>query len=164
MNHHFQWKDICPFKKGNGETESFYRTKSFYIVPLINPMVVHPELTVGYTPIIINITIQVLGEFIHETISEEIIKDKIETVLENKDEKQKISVIIPYLEQYAKELSQKNTTDEQIIQKVRVISREIVEKEFPEEAEYFDFLFDLTIEEIGDFKSMKEIEFLKEMR
>jgi len=54
--------------------------------------------------------------------------------------------------------------DEQVIQQARVISREIVKKEFPEEEEYFDFLFDLTIQEIKELEPGKEAEFLREMR
>ena len=44
------------------------------------------------------------------------------------------------------------------------ISRKIVEKEFPEEEEYFDFLFDLTIQEIEELEPGKEVEFLRQMR
>jgi len=54
--------------------------------------------------------------------------------------------------------------DEQVIQQAKVISREIVKKEFPEEEEYFDFLFDLTIQEIKELEPGKEAEFLREMR
>lgn len=54
--------------------------------------------------------------------------------------------------------------DEQVIQQAKEISRKIVEKEFPEEEEYFDFLFDLTIQEIKELEPGKEAEFLREMR
>ncbi len=54
--------------------------------------------------------------------------------------------------------------DERIVQQAKLISREIVEKEFPEEEEYFDFLFDLTIQEIEEIEPGKEAEFLKQMR
>jgi len=54
--------------------------------------------------------------------------------------------------------------DEKVIQQARALSRKIVEKEFPEEEEYFDFLFDLTIQEIEELEPGKEAEFLKEMR
>lgn len=54
--------------------------------------------------------------------------------------------------------------DERIIQQAKIISREIVEKEFPEEEEYFDFLFDLTIQELEELEPGKEAEFLKQMR
>ena len=54
--------------------------------------------------------------------------------------------------------------DEQIIQQTKIISREIVEKEFPKEEEYFDFLFDLTIQEIRELERGKEAEFLRQMR
>lgn len=57
-----------------------------------------------------------------------------------------------------------NCMDEQVIQQAKVISREIVEKEFPEEEEYFDFMFDLTIQEIKELEPGKEAEFLREMR
>jgi hypothetical protein len=54
--------------------------------------------------------------------------------------------------------------DEQFIQKVRDVSREIVANEFPDEEEYFDFLFDLTIQEIEDLEPGKEMDFLREIR
>ncbi|MBU7027627.1 MAG: hypothetical protein HXS48_11890 [Theionarchaea archaeon] len=54
--------------------------------------------------------------------------------------------------------------DEQVIQQAKVISRKIVEKEFPEEKEYFDFLFNLTIQEIEELEPGKEEEFLRQMR
>jgi hypothetical protein len=54
--------------------------------------------------------------------------------------------------------------DEKTIQQAREISREIVRNEFPEEEEYFDFLFDLTIQEIEELEPGKETEFLREMR
>ncbi len=54
--------------------------------------------------------------------------------------------------------------DEHTLQKVKALSREIVEKEFPEEAEYFDFVFSLTIEEIEELEPGKEEEFLKDIR
>lgn len=57
-----------------------------------------------------------------------------------------------------------NTMDERFIQQVKTISREIVANEFPEEEEYFDFLFDLTIQEIEELEPGKEAEFLREMR
>lgn len=54
--------------------------------------------------------------------------------------------------------------EEDILVKAKLISREIVNKEFPEEKEYFDFLFDLTIEEIKELEPGKEAEFLRQMR
>lgn len=54
--------------------------------------------------------------------------------------------------------------DEQIFQLSREISRKIVEKEFPHEEEYFDFVFDLVIQEIEELEPGKEAEFLREMR
>jgi hypothetical protein len=54
--------------------------------------------------------------------------------------------------------------DERIIQQAKIISRKIVEEEFPDEKEYFDFLFDLTIQEIEELEPGKEAEFLKQMR
>lgn len=54
--------------------------------------------------------------------------------------------------------------EEQVIQQAKEISRKIVEEEFPEEEEYFDFLFDLTIQEIEELEPGKEAEFLREMR
>jgi hypothetical protein len=54
--------------------------------------------------------------------------------------------------------------DEQLVDKARVLSREVVEKEFPEEAEYFDFLFDLTIEGIEKKKKGGETEAVRGLR
>lgn len=54
--------------------------------------------------------------------------------------------------------------DEHTLQKVKALSREIVEEEFPEEAEYFDFVFNLTIDEIEELEPGKEEEFLKDIR
>lgn len=54
--------------------------------------------------------------------------------------------------------------DEQFIQEVKTVSREIVEKEFPDEEEYFDFLFDLVIPELQDMEPGKEAETLKKIR
>lgn len=54
--------------------------------------------------------------------------------------------------------------DEQFIQEVKTTSREIVEKEFPDEEEYFDFLFDLIIPELQEMEPGKEAEFLREIR
>lgn len=54
--------------------------------------------------------------------------------------------------------------DENIIQEVKTISRDIVINEIPEEEEYFDFLFDLTMQEIEELEPEDEIEFLKEIR
>ena len=54
--------------------------------------------------------------------------------------------------------------DTLVIQQAREISREIIENEFPEEEEYFDFLFDLTIQEVEELGTGKEVEFLREMR
>ena len=54
--------------------------------------------------------------------------------------------------------------DERTIQEVRKISHEIVRNEFPDEEEYFDFLFDLTIQEIQELEPGRETEFLREMR
>ena len=54
--------------------------------------------------------------------------------------------------------------DKKVIQQAREISYEIVRNEFPEEEEYFDFLFDLTIQEIQELEPGKEMEFLREVR
>ena len=54
--------------------------------------------------------------------------------------------------------------DEQFIQQVRTVSQEIVANEFPDEEEYFDFLFGLTIQEIEELEPGKEVEFLREIR
>jgi len=54
--------------------------------------------------------------------------------------------------------------DEKAIQQARDISQEIIKNEFPEEEEYFDFLFDLTIQEIEELEPGKEAKFLREMR
>ena len=54
--------------------------------------------------------------------------------------------------------------DERTIQEVRKISHEIVRNEFPDEEEYFNFLFDLTIQEIQELEPGRETEFLREMR
>ena len=54
--------------------------------------------------------------------------------------------------------------DEETIQEAKRISHEIVRNEFPDEEEYFDFLFDLTIQEIQELEPGKETEFLREMR
>lgn len=54
--------------------------------------------------------------------------------------------------------------DEQIIQQSREISRKIVEKEFPDEKEFFDFTFDLVIQELEELEPGKEVEFLREIR
>lgn len=54
--------------------------------------------------------------------------------------------------------------DKEVIQQTRAISREIVKKEFPEEQEHFDLLFDLTIQEIEELEPGKEEEFLEQIR
>jgi hypothetical protein len=54
--------------------------------------------------------------------------------------------------------------DERFIQEVRVISYEIVEKSFPEEKEYFDFLFGLIMPELQEMEPGEEAEFLREIR
>jgi hypothetical protein len=56
------------------------------------------------------------------------------------------------------------TMDEQLVDKARVLSREVVEKEFPEEAEYFDFLFDLTMEGLEKKKNGEEAEAVRGLR
>lgn len=40
--------------------------------------------------------------------------------------------------------------DEKVIQQAKTISYEIVKNEFPDDEEYFDFLFDLIILEFRD--------------
>lgn len=60
--------------------------------------------------------------------------------------------------------SSNSVMDEATIQLVKKISREIVRKEFPDEEEYFDFLFDLVIERLQEVEPGKEPEFLKELR
>lgn len=125
-------------------------------------MAVHPELVLGYTPIIIIITYQVLNNLACGTpVTEETIKEKIADLLEGNEEK--IPPILEYFKEYG-EKRELSSMDEQIIQQVKVISHKIVEKEFPEEEEYFDFLFDLTIQEIKELEPGKEAEFLREMR
>ncbi len=54
--------------------------------------------------------------------------------------------------------------DEKAIQQARDISHKIIKNEFPDEEEYFDFLFDLTIQEIEELEPGKEAKFLREMR
>ncbi|MBU7016197.1 MAG: hypothetical protein HXS44_01715 [Theionarchaea archaeon] len=57
-------------------------------------------------------------------------------------------------------------TDERFVQEVKTISREIVKEIFPDEEEYFDFLFELImpeLEEMGRGEGERE-EFLKEIR
>ena len=54
--------------------------------------------------------------------------------------------------------------DEHVIQEMKTISREVVEKEFPDEEEYFDFLFDLIMPELQEMEPGEEPEFLKEIR
>lgn len=54
--------------------------------------------------------------------------------------------------------------DEQLVQEVKAVSREIVEKEFPEEEEYFDFLSNLIIPELQKLKPGEEPQFLREIR
>lgn len=56
------------------------------------------------------------------------------------------------------------TMDEQFIQEVRTVSHETVKSEFPDEEEYFDFLFDLIIPELQEMEPGKEAELLREMR
>jgi hypothetical protein len=60
--------------------------------------------------------------------------------------------------------SSNSVMDEATIQLVKKISREIVRKEFPDEEEYFDFLFDLIIERLQEVEPGEEPEFLKELR
>ena len=55
-------------------------------------------------------------------------------------------------------------TDKQIIQEVKLSSREIVKEKYPEEEEYFDFLFELIIPELQEMEPGKEAEFLREIR
>ncbi|MBU7046361.1 MAG: hypothetical protein HXS54_07970 [Theionarchaea archaeon] len=55
-------------------------------------------------------------------------------------------------------------TDEQFIQEVKKISREIVKENFPEEEEYFDFLFELIMPELQEMEPGEEAEFLREIR
>lgn len=83
-------------------------------------MSVHPELALGYTPIII--------------------------------------ILVKNM------LSETTKMDEYTIQEVKTISRDIVRNEFPEEEEYFDFLFDLTMQEIEELEPDDETEFLKKIR
>ena len=54
--------------------------------------------------------------------------------------------------------------DEKVIQQAKAISHEIVKNEFPDEEEYYDFLFDLTIQEIQELEPGKETELLREIR
>ena len=55
-------------------------------------------------------------------------------------------------------------TDKQLIQEAKLISREIVKEKYPEEEEYFDFLFELIIPELQEMEPGKEAEFLREIR
>ena len=55
-------------------------------------------------------------------------------------------------------------TDKQLVQEAKLISREIVKENFPEEEEYFDFLFELIIPELQEMEPGKEAEFLREIR
>ena len=57
-----------------------------------------------------------------------------------------------------------HTMDEQFIQEVKAVSREIVEKEFLEEVEHFDSLFDLILPELQEIEPGKETEFLRKIR
>jgi len=95
---------------------------------------------------------------------EDSIKNETEIILGNKDDQkaQAISQIIR--EHVEKRTTAGENFDENFIQEVKTISRKIVEEEFPEEEEYFDFLFDLVIQEIEELEPGKEGEFLREMR
>ena len=54
--------------------------------------------------------------------------------------------------------------DKNTLQKVKTLSQEIVEEKFPEEAEYFGFVYNITMEEIEELEPGKEEEFLKDIR
>jgi len=108
-------------------------------------MAINPELVLGYTPIIIILTVQLLGEPIRQHITKSAIEDKIAAILRDENEREKVSVIFSYLRGYIQKrekLLLVNIKDKQFIQELKAISRNIMEKGFPEEKEYFDFLFD----------------------
>ena len=129
---------------------------------------VYPEIVLGYTPIIIFVTFQILTDFIQgRKITEDIIKEKLLNLLRWESSRREISAIGGYLERAVENFATQYKSyrkKDSIIKATREFSREIVEKQFPEEEEYFDFLFDLTIEEIGELKPGKETEFLREIR
>ncbi|MBU7045395.1 MAG: SIR2 family protein [Theionarchaea archaeon] len=84
--------------------------------------------------------------------SENSIKNGIEITPENKDDP-KIQAIFQIIkENIEKRIASGGKMDEYTIQEVKTISRDIVRNEFPEEEEYFDFLFDLTMQEIEDLE------------
>ena len=96
--------------------------------------------------------------------SENSVKSEAEIIPDNK-----VDQIIQKISQVLRGHIRKRTTtgkkmDKNFIQEVRTISREIVRKEFPEEEEYFDFLFDLTIQEIEELEPGDEAKFLREIR
>lgn len=62
------------------------------------------------------------------------------------------------------EKSSNSVMDEATIQLVKKISREIVRKEFPDEEEYFDFLFELVIERLQEVEPGEKPEFLRDLR
>ena len=105
-------------------------------------MAIHPELVLGYTPVIIIITVRVLGEAIRQHTTESAIEDKIVAILRDENEREKVSMIFSYLREYIEKrekLLLVNIKDKQFIQELKAISRNIMEKGFPEEREYFDF-------------------------
>ena len=63
-------------------------------------MAVHPELTLGYTPIIIILTVQILGELSRRPLTEGEIKDvvaeKIAGFIKGEREKRMVSVLAQY--------------------------------------------------------------------
>lgn len=73
----------------------------------------------------------------------------------------------PEMKRMAMEILQKcRQTGKQLeedLRKARTIARKIVNNSFPNEIEYFDFLFDLIVREIGDLEPGKEMEFLREI-
>lgn len=91
------------------------------------------------------------------------IKSETEISPENKDD-QKIQAITQIIrEQIEKRTTAGEKMEKNFIQEVKTISREIVEKEFPEEEKYFGFIFDLIIQEIEEPESGKERDFFKEI-
>ena len=129
---------------------------------------VHPEVILGYTPIIISVTFQILTDFIQgRKITEDIIEEKLLNLLGRKSSRREASAIGGYLESAVKNFATQHKNyrkKDSVIRATREFSREIVERQFPDEEEFLDFLFDLVIREIEELKPGKETEFLEEIR
>lgn len=63
-------------------------------------MTLHPEITLGYTPLVIILVVQVLSESMNHYLTKQDIKDKITGEISDitRDELERI---IPYLTEYA---------------------------------------------------------------